>query len=400
MGFWGFGKKVDKTLNPYIKLNSKRKIPVIIYYSGSGKLVRNKIISNNGKIKYEYENITAFSCELSPLTIDRLSEIPEVSYICFDYKATLCIRKSSDTLGLSYAKLFNLTGRNIGIGIIDSGVYPHPDLMHRRRTIHFFQDLINEYDKPYDDNGHGTFLCGCIAASGYSSDGLYSGIAPDCNLSMIKAFDASGNGFISDIIKGIDILIAKREEKSIKIICLPFEIANLGSLKINPLEEIIKKAFALNITLIVPSGNQGPHPYSIYCPGDIKEVVTVGGIDNTCINVKNYKIPGFSGRGPTMEGFQKPDICAPCLSITSLAADTSYHPGLKKIIDLKNAYSIKSGTSASCAIMCGFAALILEKNPALEPKDLKSILCLSTISIGEGKYSQGNGLFIFDKIAK
>ena len=400
MGLWGFRKKVDETLNPYIKINSKRKIPVIICYSGSGKLVKNKIISNNGKLGYEYENLNAFSCELSPLTIDKLSEIPEVSYICFDYKATLCIRKSSETLGLGYAKLFKLTGKNIGIGLVDSGVYPHPDLIHKRRAVHFFQDLINGHDKPYDDNGHGTFLCGCIAASGYSSDGLYSGIAPDSNISVIKAFDASGNGFVSDIIKAIDILITIRNEKNIRIICLPFEITNLVKLKINPLEIIIKKALALNITLIVPSGNQGPHPYSIYCPGNIKEVVTVGGIDNTFINIKNYKVPSFSGRGPTMEGFQKPDICAPCISITSLSTDTSYNPGLKKIDNLKNAYSVKSGTSVSCALICGFAALLLEKNPELSPLDLKSILCLSTISIGEGKYSQGNGLFIFDKASE
>lgn len=400
MGLLGFGNKIDKKLNPYVKINSKRKIPVILSYSGNDKLVRNKIISNNGKIKYEYENLNAFSCELSPTSIDKLSEIPEVSYICFDYKASLCLRKSSDALGVGYAKLFNLTGKGIGIGVIDTGVFNHPDLVSERRSIRLFKDLINGYDTLYDDNGHGTFTCGCISSSGYISEGIYRGIAPDSNLYVIKAFDASGNGFMSDIIKGIDMLIALRESENIRILCLPFEIVYLDDLKINPLELIIKKANLLNISVIVPSGNHGPYPYTIYCPGNIPEVLTVGGIDCGGNNIKNFKISNFSGRGPAMDGSQKPDISAPCMSITSLASDTFYNPSIKKINDLKNPYITKSGTSISCALICGFAALLLEKNPNLMPQDLKAMLCLSTLTIGESKFSQGSGFFVFDKIVK
>lgn len=400
MRLWGFRSKMDKTLNPYIKINSKRKIPVIVCYSGDGKLVKNKIISKNGRIKYEYENINAISCELSPISIDKLSDIPEVSYICFDHKASLCLRMSGDALGAGYAKLFNLTGKGIGIGIVDSGVYAHPDLITERRSIRYFQDLIKGYEKPYDDNGHGTFICGCIASSGLKSDGAYRGIAPDSNLYVIKAFDASGNGALSDIVRAIDLLIALRENENIKIMCLPFEISCLDKLKINPLEIIIKKAIELKISVIAPSGNHGPSPYSIYCPGNIKDVITVGGIDISGNNLKNYRVADFSGRGPALSGIQKPDLSAPCMTITSLAADTLYIPKIKKISEIRIPYTTMSGTSISCALICGFAALILEKTPGLNPQDLKSILCLSTLSIGENKYSQGNGFFAFEKIAK
>jgi serine protease AprX len=400
MGFFGFKNKMDKTITPYIKINSKRKIPVIICFAGNEKLVKNKIISNNGKIKHEYINLNAFACELSPAAIDKLSELPEVSYVCFDHKASLCIRKAGDIQGVGYAKLFNLTGKGIGIGMIDTGVFLHPDLTTERHAVKFFTDLVNNYEKPYDDNGHGTFMCGCIASTGKLSEGLYRGIAPQANLSVIKAFDATGNGFLSDIIKGIDIILAIKESENIKILCLPFEMPCLDKLKINPLLLIIKKALEENIAIIAPSGNRGPMPYSIYCPGNINEVITVGGADATSNNIKEYKICNFSGRGPTIKGSPKPDIAAPCVSVTSLSADIYYQPGMRKSNDLKNPYTSMSGTSISCALICGFAALLLEKNPALQPPDIKSMLCLSTISIGESKYSQGTGFFIFDKLVK
>lgn len=400
MGIFGFKNKMDKTISPYIKIDSKRKIPVIICYSGNEKLVKNKILSNNGKIKHEYLNLDAFSCELSPKSIDKISELPEVSYVCFDHKASLCLRKSGDILGVGYAKLFNLTGKGVGIGIIDTGVYLHSDLTTERRSIRFFSDLVGNFDKPYDDNGHGTFISGLIASSGKLSDGLYRGIAPEANLSVIKAFDASGNGFLSDIIKAIDIILSIKDLENIRILCLPFEISCIDKLKINPLEIIIKKAIASNITVVAPSGNHGPMPYTIYCPGNIKEVLTVGGTDTLSNNIRNYKTSGFSGRGPTINGSPKPDMTAPCMSVTSLATDNLYYPGIKKLDNLKNPYISMSGTSIACGFICGFAALLLEKNPNLLPVDLKSMLCLSTTSIGESKYSQGYGFFTFDKLVK
>lgn len=400
MGFFGFRTKMDKTIIPYIKINSKRKIPVLICYSGNEKHVKSRILSNSGKIKHEYLNLQAFACELSPMAIDKLSELPEVSYVCFDHKASLCMRKTSDALGIGYAKLLNLTGKGVGIGVIDSGAYMHPDLINQRHSIKFFSDLINNYDKPYDDNGHGTFICGCIAGSGRLSDGFYQGVAPDANLYVIKAFDATGNGFISDIVKGIDIILSMKELEAIRILCLPFEISCLDKLKINPLELIIEKACQANLLVVAPAGNHGPMPYSIYCPGNIREVLTVSGADNCETKLAYNKIANFSGRGPTINGTQKPDITTPCTAITSLSCDTSYRPGFKRMSPLKTPYATKTGTSISCALICGFAALLIERNPCLLPEDLKSILCLSTTSIGESKYSQGSGIFTLDKSLK
>lgn len=400
MGLLGFGKKIDPNIKTYMKINMKRKIPIVVCFKDNLKLIKNKILYNGGKIKYEYQHVNAVSCEMSPYSVDKLSEIPEVSYISIDHKATLTLRNAGDAMGINHARVFNLTGKGIGIGLIDSGVFPHPDLTSKRNAINYFCDLINGYEKPYDDNGHGTFTSGCIAGSGTLSSNLYVGTAPDSNLCVIKAFDASGNGFISDIVKGMDILIELKDKYNIRIVCLPFEFPYMNKIRVNPLEEIIKNALKANISIIVPSGNLGPQPYSIYFPGNIKDVITVGGCSCNDNSIKNYKMSSFSGRGPTCDGTQKPDIVAPSMGITSLASNISYIPAQRIKPDAKNPYTTMSGTSAACALIAGICALILEKTPELKPGDLKSVLSLSTISIGENKFSQGNGLMAFEKILK
>ena len=388
-------KKVDKSIKPYIKLDSKRKIPVIISYKENIDAIRSRIISSSGKIKYEYSNIKAISCELPPINIDKLSENPEVIFITLDFKASLCLKNSYDVLNINSGRKFNLTGKNIGIGIIDTGVFPHPALMEKRNAISFFSDLINGYLKPYDDNGHGTFISGCIA-----SQGELPGIAPDSNLCMVKAFDSSGNGFMSDIIKALDILITSRQKYNIRIICLPFEFPYINDASLTPLIEIIKKAIELNILITACAGNLGPKPYTIYPPGSIKDVITIGGADCNNFDLNSIRVSSFSGRGPLLNGTSKPDIIAPCTNTTSLSSNTLYIPHARKTPVLENKYRSASGTSISCALISGVCALILEKTPALTSNDLKSILSISTQTTGESKYAEGSGIFTFEKIIK
>lgn len=93
----------------------------------------------------------------------------------------------------------------------------------------------------------------------------------------------------------------------------------------------------------------------------MKNVITVGGID-VDISSKLMKVAYFSGRGPTIDGVNKPDLVIPCTNILSLNCDTSYNPNLKYKYNLPNPYKTASGTSIACAVICACIAVLLEKS--------------------------------------
>ncbi|CDF59004.1 S8 family serine peptidase [Thermobrachium celere] len=396
--FWFLNKKIDKKLKEYMNINSKRKIPVIVTYKNNLKSSKNSIVYNGGKIKYEYKIINAIACELSPISIDKVTENPDISYICFDYKAMLCLNNISQTIGVKFAHSLSLTGKDIGIALIDTGCFPHPDLISNKNSIVYFKDFINNISKPYDDHGHGTFLSGIIASSGHTNKS-YKGIAPDSKLCIFKCFDSLGYGYMSDIIIAIESIILMKDEFNIRIVCLPFEFPYINSLPNNPLEKAINKLIENNIVPVVSSGNLGPQSMSIYFPGNMKDVITVGGayVDS---DRKTIKIANFSGRGPTIDGINKPDLVVPCINVLSLNCDRNYNPLRTYKYSIQNPYTYASGTSISSAVISGCIALLLEYNPNLTVKDIKSILILSSKSIGENKNAQGAGMFVFDKILK
>lgn len=56
------------------------------------------------------------------------------------------------------------TGKSIGIAVLDTGIYPHEDFILPSDRIAAFRDFVHRQPAPYDDNGHGTHVCGIIAA--------------------------------------------------------------------------------------------------------------------------------------------------------------------------------------------------------------------------------------------
>lgn len=384
-------KKLDPYLKSFTKLTSRTKLPVLISYKGDLKSLKTKLKYNRVLINHEYSFIPTISATIPINMIDKASSMPEITSLYYDHKAKLCITRATKELSIDISHSYNLTGRDISIGLIDSGIFPHKGLMLKENTIKYFHDLINNYDKPYDDYGHGTYLGGIIS----SNFDYAMGIAPDASLSVIKAFDKSGLGYLSDIIKGIEKLYLETPE--IKILLLPFEFNNIPELRFDPLHELIKFIYNKNITIICPSGNNGPSPYSINKPGTFKEVLTVGGakIDNN-----EFKISSYSSRGPLKEDYTKPDVLSLSEGIISLKSDIFYNTTNKLHENETILTTSFSGTSVSSAILAGIVSLILEKYGDITPKDVKSILYLGSKSIGENKNTQGKGIVIFSKLLK
>lgn len=363
---------------------------VIIHCKALAEKIQTRIKSSKGELIGAVPNINCIFANISSKTIERLIEYPEIDYITFDDFAYLCGNNVTSANNVRLTQKLNYTGKGVCIGLIDSGVYPHPDLMKPNKKILKFKDIINGLEYPYDDNGHGTFMSGIICSSGINSKGMYAGIAPNSSIYAIKAFNALGKGYISNILIALNTLISENKEHNIKVICLPFEITTENAFIISMFDILFAMCINNNITVIVPSGSNEAFKSSLRGIASLSSCLTIGGMDTTS-SIKPYN---FSSCGPCGK-LVKPDLCAASVNIGSLSTDKNYiseRNGLKIYPrKMENYYTSLSGTSCAAAYISGVCALLYESNSDLRYKDIASLLKASCNFLELPKWQQGEG---------
>lgn len=391
--------KLDKSLKIAISNKHYKHYRIIVHCKSLPEVIEKKIRTYKGSLIHFIPYINCISAILSPNAIERIIEYPEVDYLTFDDYALLCGNNIASSNRISFRKKYKLTGKNIGIGLVDSGVYPHADLLTPNNKIKKFTDLLNNYNYPYDDNGHGTFMSGIISGNGYLSKGTYKGIAENSHLYCIKAFNSLNKGYISDILFSIATIISESKEYNIKVICLPFELTSNDYFKLS----LFQKLFTIasnnyNLTIVVPAGHNGNSECSISGIATLDNCITVGGIDTTNHNFKPYK---YSSSGPFSK-LEKPDICAAAVNICSLNTNKNYvseRNGAKIYPQsLETPYTCYTGTSCAAAYISGICALLYESNPDLTFKDLISLIKTSCNLLEMPKWLQGAGILDLDRL--
>lgn len=391
--------KLDYNLKYYLSKNTYRSYRVLLKYKDFQSSIAKKINSQRGIVYHIIESSNIISAQLNSKSIERLIEYPEVEQIYLDEYLFLCGMSVSSANKSSFLEKTSLSGSGVGIGIVDSGVYPHKDLITPANKISLFEDLINDLHYPYDDNGHGTCISGILCSSGFSSNNMYKGICPKSRLFCYKAFDKLGKGFASDILFAIENLINISKEHNIKILCLPFELLSHNVFIIDAFQKLFDRAIENGLIPIVSAGSSLNEKYSVMGIAALPNCITVGGLDTT----KNIPKPySYSACGPISK-YNKPDLCASCVNIVSLNSDKNYvseKSGVKlypKQLDVS--YKTFTGSSIAAAYVCGICALILEKNPDITFKDMHSLLQVSCDSIEDiPKYIQGDGVINFKKL--
>lgn len=285
-------------------------------------------------------------------------------------------------LRTEYAHTKGITGRGVTVAIMDTGIVMHPDFGSR---ILQFKDFTQGRPRVYDDNGHGCHVAGIIAGSGKMSRGLYMGMAPECNLFVMKVLDRKGNGNTSQVLKAIDYVIANREKYHIRI--LNISVGMLPSAdeeEKRNLMQAVERAWNAGIVVVAAAGNNGPEKNTVTIPGQCKSIITVGSIDDYVSKGAGQK-NGYSGRGPTDCCVIKPEILAPGTAIKSC----SYRG---------NGYEIKSGTSMSAPIISGTIALLLQKYPDLTPAQVKLRLYERAVMLKEAGEREYWGVIYLDRL--
>jgi len=230
-------------------------------------------------------------------------------------------------------------GMNVTIAVIDSGVdVKHPELAN---SVADSFDALGSSEGPHV---HGTGIAGAIVAHA-----KLMGSAPEARLIAIRAFGAGSKGAESTsyvILRGLDYAA----EHGAQIINMSFA---------GPKDPLIERGIAATaargILMVAAAGNAGAKSPPLY-PAANPNVIAVSGTD------AQEKLFAASNRGNHIA------IAAPGADIFLPAPDEKYQ--------------ITSGTSFSAAYVSGVAALMLERNPALRPGDVRAILAKTARDLG------------------
>ncbi len=283
------------------------------------------------------------------------------------------------------------TGHGIDVALIDSGVAPVHGLDQPGKIL-YGPDLSNEGAitslANLDTYGHGTHLAGIIAGDDGDKVG---GIAPDSRIVSVKVAGATGETDVAQVIAGIDWVIEHKNDNGLNIrvlnlsLGLPGVKSNIG----DPFSAAVERAWNAGIVVVAAAGNRGNEVGGIDSPAISPAVIAVGAHESyDSTGAQDWIAPFSSGAGDGRSA----DVVAPGRSIMSfrVPGSTLDHLYPQAVVDTK--YFLGSGTSQSAAVVSGFVAALLSRDPSLSPDQVKYLFMEKAIDFKETpSYIDGNG---------
>ena len=266
------------------------------------------------------------------------------------------------------------TEGEVTVAVMDTGIAEHPDLPNDK--VRARVDFVNDGSQLGDAGGHGTFIAGVIAANGES----YKGVAPEADLVSLRVLDANGNGTAVGVVRAFNWLLKNRAHFNIKVLNISWGAPQATSYQNDLLSALVESAWFSGVTVVVAAGNDGPVAGTVTSPGSDPFVVTVGSFaDQGTTDLGDDRESVFSSRGPTLDGFVKPDTLAPGQHVLGLRMRGQVYLGAdgQPIGTTADRYIHMTGTSASAAFVSGVAALVLAKNARYTPTQVKGAIVAS-----------------------
>ena len=302
-----------------------------------------------------------------------------ISTLANDPYATSGSQSYLDAIGLpaAWAKLDSTSHSTVKVAVLDSGVFvTHEDIQTNL-------DLATSYDAYHttdlsapasltsnvasgDARGHGTNVCGVLAATTNNALGIVGVGTGDDNsvvkLSAIKiADDTTGGGSnASSLIKGLSLARAV----GARVVNISYD----GTGTNTSMKTACDNAVAAGVTIVCAAGNGSTSTPWYPCSYD--SVISV-------VNLTSSN--DWSTRSSTSNYGSTCDISAPGTGLMSISNTGA------------SAYSTVSGTSFSSPVVAGVAALLYAEYPKLTDAQVKSILYGTATDIYATGYDTDSG---------
>lgn len=317
------------------------------------------VLERNFNVTHRYPFICALGIDCTRSDAEKLEIMHEVEYVsaqscvnAFDSRTDVF----SDFFGAADISVFSsrgLTGKGATLCVMDTGISLHSDLSLPRERIVGFVDMINGKTEPYDDNGHGTFVCGVAAGNGMLSGRKIRGVAPDADIVGLKVIAANGESGTFKILDGMQWLFDNFRKFGISVVCMSFGADPLPYA--DPLKLGAEMLVSSGLTVVCASGNSGVN--NLKSPGVSPEVISVGAVD------EHDRLADFSSCG-VYQGIYRPDVNARGVKINGISAGGTY--------------SVMSGTSVAAPYVAGACCLLKEKYRNITPRQMKSAIVSSS----------------------
>jgi subtilisin family serine protease len=297
---------------------------------------------------------------------------------------------------------------DVVIAIVDSGIdYTHPELSNKiwNNTDEIpgngidddnngYIDDIKGWDFYYNESdikdwyGHGTMCSGAAAASTNNGIGI-AGVAWNCKIMPVGIFNETGWCYWSEIAPGIKYAA----DNGADIISMSWGATSVPKI----IKDAVNYAYGRGVFLCAAVHNYNTSQK--FYPAAFDNVTAVAATNqNDC---RCTEIDWWPGGGSNYGDWV--DIAAPgSLTYTLMPTYFVYYNTWYNTLTGKNFsqnYDIwPGGTSFSCPLVAGVAALLLSKDPSLTPDQVKALLCgnvdpyNSTEYIGTGRLNARKAL--------
>ena len=287
---------------------------------------------------------------------------------------------------------------------IDSGFYPHPDLVKPKNRIKAWVNAgkkkleVHEFradETPVWPNWndlapsrwHG-LMTSCVGAgNGYLSEGLYRGLASDADLVLICIRDAEGHYTEESIVRALCWVESHAKRLGIRVVNISVGGEPRNEPEPNELDSTVDRLVSSGIVVTAAAGNNGERVLAP--PATSPSAITVGGIDDKNSFDHEALEIWHSNYGLGVGSVSKPELVAPslwvvapilCGSTVSEEAQKLFEADVLDTEKIRNQalvtphYKHVEGTSFAAPLCASAVACLIEAVPDISPSMVKEVL--------------------------